>query len=44
VRLWFWEDQGTVDLWVYFLTGRVVFAGNVRGPTLNFWYQIHCML
>ena len=22
VRLWYWMEQGTVDLWAYFLTGR----------------------
>ena len=22
VRLWYWEDKGTVDLWAYFLTAR----------------------
>ena len=21
-RLWYWEEEGTVDLWAYFLTAR----------------------
>ena len=22
MRLWYWEEKGTIDLWAYFLTAR----------------------